>query len=60
MTMRQNERLNERLDAVRRAMQSIANDFDLTFEGHIEMTTNEPSFNDRIYVWRGFKYTKEK
>ena len=56
MTIAEKFRLGDRLDAVRKEMQKICNDFNVSFEGKIEMTTNEENFNERSFVSRGFKY----
>ena len=56
MTMRQQFQLDQELGAIRERLQEIADKFDVTFEGRVEMTTNEPDFNERRYVSSWFKY----
>ena len=56
MTIADYEKLEERVKKLGQELQAICNEYNVTFEGRIEMTTNEEDFNERLFVSRGFKY----
>ena len=56
MKMREHEFLKEEMSATLDMLQVLADKYNVTFEGTLQMTTREPDFNDRLFVSTGFKF----
>ncbi len=56
MTMREHELLKKEMSATLDMLQVLADKYNVTFEGTLQMTTREPDFNDRLFVSTGFKF----